>query len=700
MPHMPRTFQVLRPRILSIVTAIMLFTASQAVPVQAHPQPSTNATTYTLDTVTVTADKRAENIQNVPASISVMTGDQVETYGIDSSTDIFNRTPNLHVVQLGPKATSTSFASMRGISSYMTGNPAIGFYVDDVYYPGFEINLFDIERYEVLRGPQGTLYGRNTEAGVVNIITKKATNEWSSKMSAGLASHNTQNVEGYVSGPLVQDKLFVRGAASYKSTNGFFTNEFDDDRAVDEQREADGRFDLRWLPTDKLDLRLTTDIQSYHGNYAEFAPLDGIKDNPHKVDVDWPGEADKDALGTSLRAEYKMKGMKLLSITALRNEQSNANNDLDFTPMDLMRLYIDREDTLFSQELRLLSDTGDFPLEWLAGAYLFHEETDTKYTSHFGRLSGMAGDFHQDSLTKTLGTALFAQGSYLFFDRLKFTAGLRYDREAKDFDYQWSGTGPYGSSFFNRSGSSDKTYDAWLPKASLSYTLTENIMPYLSVARGFKSGGFNIKADAGKAYDSEFTWSYEAGVKTEWLDNRLQFNLAAFYIDWTDLQVEQPNYPDFTIDNAGSAKSQGFEAEIKAYPITGLEILGGFGLTQAEYTEYDRGTLDMAGKKIAGVPELSGQLGATYRFVNGLFVNADYVYTGSSYFDALNTRKQGGYQTVNAKVGYEDETYELALWAKNLTDTKYATRAFAMSDTWYGRAGDPLTFGLTGTVRF
>lgn len=582
----------------------------------------------------------------------------------------------------------------------MSGNPVLGFYVDDVYYPGFDINLQDVERVEVLRGPQGTLYGRNTEAGVINVVTQKPSDQWTAK--AGLGAGNYGSYEGLAmfSGPLVEDTLKMRFSGRYTTTDGYFKNNYDGSDDVDGSDNFDGRLTLDWTPDEDWNFLWASDVQDYVGKYAEFAPLNGIKDNPHEVDVDWDGRADKDAYDTSLRAERALQGMKPVSITAARSEDTLTENDVDFTSSDLMRLHLKNDVQLFSEELRLASEDKR-PFQWLTGLYVFHEDQMLQAQTEMRPGSfPFVGSLYQKGDTETLGTAMFGQGSYTFFDRLTFTAGLRYDREAKDYDYSWRGGAFIGVP--DTSGSSSKTFQAWLPKFSLDYAFTEDLNGYAVVSRGFKSGGFNLKADPGTPFDAEYTWNYETGIKSEWLERRLQVNLTAFYIQWEDQQVEVPVYPDFTVINAATSTSKGLEAEVRAIPLDGLELLSNFGYTFSTFDEFEYGGADYSGKRNPNVPGYTFLFGGTYRFRNGLFLNADYNRVGEHYLDLENTRTQGDYQTVDAKVGYAKDDYEVYLWGKNLTNTAYVTRAFYMSGAgqWYGRAGDPFTFGVNANITF
>lgn len=685
------------PRHYSLIVAWLAFCLLAAFSTAAAEQEAQEQAEQSLPEVVVTAEKMSQNVQEVPASISVFEGRVLEDLRVNKTSQLFNMVPNLHMSQMGPQALFGNPVSFRGIASFMTGKPVVSILVDDVYYPGMNFDLYDIERVEVLRGPQGTLYGHNTEAGVIKVITKQAGEEGSGRFALGAANYNTYQADLTAGGALVPQSLYLQAAGHFETSEGFFTNTYDGSDDVDKHHNFDGRASLRWLPDAKTELTWVNDLQYYDSNYAEFALLSQVASSPHDVSVDYPGEADLRAGGSTLKVERRIGSLSLVSITSFRKEDSTTSQDLDFTSWDLMRLDLSRDYQSINQELRLVSDQPGSKLKWVGGLYAYVEDDDHDYNTIMRPLSGYSGYLRQKGDTHTLGMALFAQGSYRFWEVLELTAGLRYDRQKKDFDYSWRG-GAFGVP--DESGSTDNTFDAWLPKLALSWQATPEVMPYVSVSRGYQSGGFNLKADAGSSYDAEYAWNYEAGLKTQWLDKRLTVNLAAFYIDWTDIQVEQPDYPDFTIVNAASASSYGLEMDFRALTGLGLEIFGSAGYVHATFDEFTSGTDDYADNRVPNVPEYTYNLGATYRFAGNFFVSAEYWGVGQFYWDSANSESQSFYQVVNAKAGYEREHLQVYLWGKNLFDENYVTRAFEMSDQWYGRAGDPLCFGVTVAFTF
>jgi iron complex outermembrane receptor protein len=674
---------------------------------------------YNLETMTVTAEKREKNIQEIPASITALSEIQIEDAEIVDTEDLIYHVPNLFMIKSGNHGAG-DFLSIRGITPTMAGVPTVGFFVDGIYYTSFDIELFDMERIEVLKGPQGTLYGRNTEAGVINIITKKPGDRWEGKATAGYGNYNSQNYNVGIGGPLVQDKLFFRVAGKYFLSDGYFDNRFLDNDDADDLDDLDGRVILRWLPTDSWDVMLSGEFQRYRDGNACFAPLDEMRHDPQDVSVDFEGSADQDNNAQNLKVVYKGEWFTFKAISGLRHEERDDENDLDFSPTDLMRIGIYDDNDLFSQEIRFASPKNSTPLEWLAGIYYLDEEKDRLVS--FDMRQGIPPygipPFKNitDTTTDTKGYAFFSQATYTLFEKLGLTAGLRYDHEEKDFEFD----GYYDQDLsvfgmFPRSAKEeDEKFDAWLPKFAVDYKWTPYLMTYASVARGYKSGGFNtVSTFAGEPFDPEYTWNYELGIKSSWLDNRLFVNLAGFYIDWTDQQVEQALYPEFVIKNAAESTSKGFEIEVIARPATGLEFIGGFGYTDAEFDDFTDDVLDPMtgakigevrydGKHVPNVPKYTYNLAAQYRFANGFFSRVELLGVGDFYYDSANTEKEGAYQIVNARLGYETEYFDVSLWAKNVFDEEYVTRAFEMPDLggYFGRAGDPRTFGVMLTGRF
>lgn len=669
---------------------------------------------YQLESITVTADKREGDVQKVPTSMTVYSDIQLEDSNIKTAEDLFGVLPNIHLMKAGPAADIASEVSIRGITQFMGGAPSVGFYIDDVYYNLWDSNLFDIERIELLRGPQGTLYGRNALGGVLNIVTKKPDNNWTGRLGAGYENYNTMDISGAISGPLIEDKLFIRLAGHYDDSDGFMENKFNGNDSVNEPKNIDGRLSFRYTPTGRLTFDLGIDTLKYESRYTDYVLLTEIDSNPHEANVDYEGDSLKEAYGANLRAEYEAENMNLISITAIRQDDNKLDHDMDFTPVDGQRQLYQRDYYTLSEELRLVSDYKDSPFEWIVGFYGFKEEQDHNLVYTLGKdwanpaWGFFAGDYPVTGKTDTIGGAVFGETSFTFSNTIKITGGLRYDRETQDLDYDATGTGA-------AKGSTSATFDALLPKFAVSYVAGEKYMPYATISKGYKSGGFNIVNNTGEKFDQEYTWNYEIGAKTNWFDKRLAINTALYHIDWEDLQVNASNGIDFLTANAGAATSDGIELEILARPVTGLEIISSFAYTKSKYDDYyvqattggggmpPKPASDFSGKYLPGVPDYTAHLGIKYRFINGIFTSADYIYTGKVYMNNENTLYESGYNIVNAKIGYERDSFEIYAWAKNLFDEQYATTYVDFRESGGGlwaRAGAPQTFGITIQYRF
>ena len=657
-----------------------------------------------VETITVTADKRETDVAILASSISVITASQAVDQEMTTALDIATQTPNLHFTNSG--MAMATYTAMRGITAGMTQMPAVGFYVDDVYYSSLDATLIDIERVEVLRGPQGTLYGRNSEAGVINVITRKPSNIWMGGGSFEAGSFNTYSVQGNVSGPLVKDRLLFKAAARRYETDGYFTNLYDDSTDSEKRRNTDGQAALLLFPIEHLSLNLKYDLQRYNTpKYAAFAPIDS-GDMRNNINSDYPGSAYNHGDGLSLRSTYQLDNVELTSITSWRGEHFYGTNDIDMSAWDLMSMSIDRENSLVSEEFRIASDTSESRLRWLGGVFLLGENDDRCYGTwmNFANMGmGVPGEtLWQNSSTDTLGLAAFGEATYSPTRRLNLTLGLRRDYERKDFTFKQSPSGPmlpmmgYASS----AGDASKNFSAWLPKAALGYALSNRVRIHASASRGFRSGGFNDIDQLGSIFEPEFTWNYEIGAKTALWRDRLRLNTAFFYIDWSQMQVEVPTQGGTSvyIDNAAKAASKGVEIELTAQPVKGLHLVAGLARTAARYDEYLQGTTVYDGNQVMDVPRLTLNFTATYRF-RGVLAGLSYNRVGDMYFDSANTTSQN-YGLLGARVGYEFKHYSAYVYSENLTDAEYATRAFPVNDVWFGRAGAPRSVGIRLGTRF
>lgn len=704
-----------------LITALSLVLLIPCIALGAEDDNAENqkAADFELDTVVVTAQKREENVQEIPMSVSVFSDRNLDASGIRNTDEMLRYVPNVFVRSVG----NYSQISMRGLRTYNASlTSPVAFFADDVNMPSVFMQnpeLFDVERVEVLKGPQGTLYGSNSELGVINIVTKQPGNETVGRVLAEYNAYDTSHGLGSGSrfgaslgGPIAQDKLFAGFVGVWDYSQGYIKNVNTSDNESISVSDFTGRGTLRWTPNSELEVRFILDGTHQDDGLGYGRNINGIhetKRNTVNHDIDPRDNLRSD--GQNLRVKYEGNGVVLTSITGRRFFRDKYNMDMDSSPspnpftFDTMHGDYDMEDQLLSQEVRVASADSNNPFEWLTGVYA-HKE-DIRVNNLFDYVLMTEG---RNTKIDSLGIAVFGQGTYTFFEKLHLTAGVRYDYIDKKGEQAYA----VNSSMMP---STATEYDSHindgvvLPKGSISYDVTETAMVYATVARGYMAGGFDVnmpKNEKSFAYDPEYTINYEIGAKTSWLDNRLLLNAALFYIDVKDKQVSQYVNNVSTVFNAAKAHSQGIEIEMQAYPYDGWQLFGGFGYTKTEVDSwkgekqagYSSVAFDRAGNDLTYAPEYTYNVGAQYTFESGIFGRVELLGTGPFYHDPDNELRESAYELVNVRLGYEDDTVMVALWGKNVFDAAYSDVEFKSTASTIAFDGVPRQFGLTLGYKF
>lgn len=590
-----------------------------------------------LEEIVVTARKREENLQSAPLSVAAIGGDTLEKAGIDEFSEIASRVPGF---TFNPDNVSEPNIFLRGIGTDIesaASNPAIGFFLNDVYLSraqGTAIELFDLERVEIVRGPQGTLYGKNVVGGAINFVTRKPTDEFRAGAEAGFGNYGSFEVKANVAGGL-GDGLSGSIAASARHHDGYARNTFTGNNVED--LDAYGVMaQLRYQPDDRLDILLTGDLTRRRGG-GKWVDIQTPSDHnipfvnperrrgPNNID----GKQDADLGGVHLSANYDTGAGTITSVTAYREGKfASVNNDagsfIDFTKMiygadgriDFGAIdhslfnddyYInDKDETAksFSQDLRFRSDF-DGPFNLLAGLYYQHESVDRTEIADYIFVEFYAqGKEIAETRLKSDTWAAFAEGTFDITDTLGVTAGIRYTKDRKRFSVYRETIGDFlGAEFEDENGnftrafsaSSKQSWDAWTPSVNLHWQPAKDVYVYGLVSKGYKSGGWNGEnatnpGEARLAYDPEYAWNYELGTKTTWLDNRLRFNVTGFWTEYKDLQTQQfvifdPNLPaDNVISNAGKARVKGIELETALAPVDGVTLFANYTYMDAKIT--------------------------------------------------------------------------------------------------------------------
>ncbi|MEH0020157.1 MAG: TonB-dependent receptor [Desulfobacter sp.] len=659
-----------------------------------------------VETIKVTARKKEEDVQKVPMSLSVFSNQVIEEAGVSNTSELLRYSPNVYVRDAG----NNHQTIIRGVTGFETAlHSSTGYYIDDVNIPLIYMQnpeLLDIERVEVLKGPQGTLYGRNSESGVVNLVTRQPDNEKRGKVFAEYNFYDSEhgnkpgyNVGASLSTPVVKDKFYIALNGKYEKSDGYIENVYDNDDEADDKRKTNGRVNLRWTPSDAWDNALIIDMMDSEDGYTNGRLKEF--DDRHTVNWDAPHSREVNANTQALRLKYHGSDLDLLSVTGRSYFDDEALADFDMSSQPNFPSTQKEEDTLYSQEFRISSSADtDSPFSWLTGTYFFQEDLDTFYAID-GVFTALNSSRSTDIDIK--GAAIFGQATYSVMERLHFTAGLRYDYQ--DMEGTQTLTQSSGTTTFSAEDSTGEL----LPKASIAYDLTEDAMAYATVAKGYMSGGFTYAMATDSEtlmYGPEYTWNYEVGFKSSWLDNRLVANLAAFYIDMEDKQVSEVNSTTLTskVVNAAEARSYGFELELQARPTRGWSIYGGVGITDTEIEEWNESTgaveTDYEGHELPNAPSLTYNIGTQYMHDTGIYGRAELLGTGDFYHDSQNTLKESAYEIVNLRIGYMMEKFEIAFWCNNIFDTDYKRVQF----NWAGMTGVfdgiPRQVGTTVTYRF
>ncbi len=664
---------------------------------------------YELEPIKVTAQKREESLREVPAAISVFTEENIEEAGLENTLELSRYAPNVYVKDSGSYYQTT----IRGISGFiLSTHSATSYYVDDINLPAVfmqNAELLDIERVEILKGPQGTLYGRNSEAGVINIITNKPGNTFKGRFFDELSFYDTNHgyeygnlAGGNISGPIIKDRLYLGFAGAWDYNKGYVENTYNDDDKARRKNQLNGRGTVRWTPDDAWDVTFTAEVMNSNNKFAMGRFVDGpMQSDLHTVNMDGDYYRDFDSNGQALRISRAGSHVDFTSITGRRYYNEDMANDMDMTPMPMIQGNMEETVDFWSQEFRFSSAASrQSPLTWLTGAYFFKDSIDV-----WSGPGGMMPLAARDTDIDITGAAVFAQATYTLMDRLHLTGGARYDYsylKGKQ-DYSISSMGIYDSY-----DDSDHNGE-FLPKVSIAYDVTGGVMAYATVAKGYLNGGYDYTSATSERnlyYKPEYSWSYEIGVKSSWLDNRLNANISAFYVDMKDKQVSEVdpvNTLGIIMSNAAEAHSLGAEVELSAMLAQGLELFANFGYTSAKIDDwYDEAAgYDYDGKYLPNVPKFNYVIGTQYHHASGLWGRAEVVGIGRFYHDAQNELPEGSYNLVNLRLGYAWNNFDITLWCKNLLDKHYNNVRFSM--TGMGEAafeGAPRQVGATAAYRF
>ena len=685
------------------------------------------ASINTLDEIIVTAQKKEELIQKIPSSITALNAKQVSAFNLWNTKEITGIIPNLYSADPGDGRDVTS---VRGIatSSY---DPTVTTYIDgvnqfslDTYIP----TLFDIERIEVLRGPQGTLYGRNAMGGVINIITKQPTNTTTGFADLSLGNYNQQRTIVGFKTPFVKNKLFAGASLLYNKRDGFYTNEYTSS-SYDQQNIMSGNYFLKYVVNEKWNINLNFKHHQ-NKNKGAFPLVFGTEDalaRPYTLNQNSTTTMMDQTTNTGLSVHYSGHTFNFSSQTAYQQNYRYYTTpiDGDFSPIDAVSVINNygnkwNNNKVLTQDFKFSSNYSNSKFKWTAGAFLFYQDAPVKQATRFGMDANlmMIGDSMfstiNSSTTIKKGFALYGQATYALTNQLNITLGVRtdYENQAQSIlgEYQHD---PSNQLYITTADTLGRThFNALSPKLAMDYQANKNSLWYGSYSRGFRAGGLSpLSSDPSQpplvGYLPEYSNNFETGIKNNWLGNKLILNVSLFYTKVTDAQVPSLILPDaITITkNTGQLTSKGLEAEVLAIPTKGVLVQYAFGTTNASYDKLDIASqgesVSLAGKRPIFTPASTSLLAVQYTYpVNkhlNVFARGEWKYIGTTYFDLANTLQQSPYHLLNSKVGFEYDKIALSFWAKNLSGTKYIAYGY---DFGAVHLGDPATFGTSFSYKF
>ncbi|WP_321529899.1 TonB-dependent receptor [uncultured Desulfuromonas sp.] len=664
-----------------------------------------------LETMTVYAQKREENVQETPLSVGVLNDLRLEEERVSQLYDLNRLIPNLYMGSAGGSGTFT-YVGIRGrINGDADVDPTVTVLVDGVPYDDFYSMgnnlLYDVERVEVLRGPQSTMYGLNSIAGVINIVTKKPGETTRGKVyvegSAGPDWDGSWQAGGSVSGPLVHNTLYAGLSFLHKKQGGYIENKLTKDRYNDD-RTTGVKGDLLWTPSDPWEVSLGVAYSKYDGDYSEtYLPTNraaaaavGTDFEEWQADTGWEGDCDVETWAPNMKVSYDGGDFKIISVSAYRKATQEFDFDPYLSPVTGYLGYIDHRAETFTQELRVQSDDDEASnLQWLGG-YSFNDFERKEKLGWALTATPSQMNFFKDSTLEGMSNAFFGQATYRFFDKaLGLTAGGRQEwteREAQSH-----------LGLFADDTVSDSQF---LPKLTLDYRVSPKVMIYAGITQGWRSGGMNMLASntSQSKYKKETSWSYEIGLKTELFNNRLTFNSSAFYATYDDFQdLVYVNAGTAYLTNAPEVRMTGFETEITARLTQDLLLTGSLGYVHAEYVDFpDAAHGDFNGNRVMFVPDFNAHLALNYNFLGNFYVRPEVQGIGTLYWDRANSKKQSPYALFNLKAGYTGDSYEIYLFAENLTN-KYAfsqATDYVGNGNYYGTPITPLRVGIGASITF
>lgn len=703
-----------------------------------------------LEEIVVMARKRSEGMQDVPIALSAITAAALQDHGSPDLSDVGRGLPNVVLDPAPGYANATAF-SIRGMSFQdpdPTFEPAVGIVLDGVFLGKANaslLDLYDIDRVEVLRGPQGTLFGKNTIGGLINIRSKRPTGEFHAGMELTGGNYGRSDVRGSIEAPIGSSGLAVKLSALSKRMSGFFYNEFTNRRAGQENVKS-ARLTLAYAPSgSSFDITLVADVNR---DTSDQAPQrNASPPNYVAAQLGYPALTDPDlfvvrqnantyidanAKGAMLEANWRGRTHTFTSITGFRRTDDSSLLDLDGDQITLFEYPRSLVEQQVSEEFRVAS-TWSETIDYVAG-FLYFRQTHRQFANQIadcallGLCPGLPAGIVSlplESISRQSGNAeaVFAQGNYHLTPSVRVTIGGRYSWEDKDFSLSPPGynLAPAGFAPFVAAKAS---FHDFTPKFGFDYKLTPDRMIYVSYSKGFKAGGFNGRSNTITGigpYNPEKVTAYELGFKSEWLDHRLRANAAVFYNDYTDMQVEAIVHSaagsgqETLVRNVGNARTQGIELEATAILSPRLSVDAAMGYLSARYTDFfadlvGTGTaVDNTHLRLRRAPRWTGHIAPNYEAPLGglgrMKAMVDVSYSSDYETDVTNDAfaHRPAATLVDASLSFisANDAWRLTLFGENLTDRRFIANGIGAGGLFaFNSPNRPRVFGAKVEFRY
>jgi iron complex outermembrane receptor protein len=746
---------MIKSRPIQLVSTLLVLTLGFTAPYIAAQE--------VLEEIVVTARKRVQSIQDVSMSITAFSGELIDEFAIRNAQDISWYTPGLYAT--GSRGDANPLYTIRGIGlndAFSNNNPTVGVYLNEVnqpFTPMMAFQLFDLERVEVLKGPQGTLYGRNTTGGAVNVFSKRPGEENNGYARGGYGNYDRFEFEGAIGGPFSDSAGGRVAVYTVQRNKGWLHNAFNG-QDIGELDQTAIRGTLEFRPNENTEILL---IGSYsrdksdsagreHVGFADgaFSPnlcqaaIEGRRDETQCVSFlgyfdpyesrytienssFYGQDTDAESFGVSLAINRDFGDMTLTSITGYSDYDRLYNEDADGTPLIMIDTQATDTIKVFSQELRLASTTeGGF--NWVVGAYFTDDEMFFDFQQALDEhifVTRVSQNFTQGSQA----WAVFGFAEQPLSDQFSLIGGLRYTDEKKDFDYKSFDHAPFGPSVLASFGvipvpqyTDSISNDDWTGELGIEYHASDDTLLYANVSKGFKSGGYKGAISFSLAelapFDPETIYAYEVGFKSTLAEGRFQLNAAGYFYDWNDFQAFvteiRGGVPVLVLTNGGDSEVKGLEVDAMWHPADGLDLAVAANWMDTKIKKWNAipGTGDNAGNKLANSPELMLNARVRYEFPVGqsgwrAFVGTDVMFRDEVFFSLGNNgqNSQDGFWLWNGRVGLisPDGKWDVSIWGKNLTDEFYLTQSYDNTGGIFPSQnflGMPRTYGVNVRINF